>query len=101
MRTWYLKRTKPEPVALAALLEVRPSDPVSFLASHFKQAVDPEDPENAAFHLIRVCPRSRHCFEDNLYRAFERLLRGQRSSVTSPFDDSGVRGSELVNCAGL
>lgn len=72
--------------ALSVLLEVRPVDPLLFLAAYFRHAAEPEDPAGLAWHLIRACPRSRPCFHDNLYIAFSSLRQqasGQGASEES------------------
>eukprot|EP00435_Cladocopium_sp_Y103_P038380 s2492_g10.t1 len=66
--------------ALGALLEVRPANPLQFLLAHFRRVSDPDSLEGLAY-LLKACPRSRKCFQDQLHSAFITLKRPKTDAV--------------------
>lgn len=91
--------------ALSVLLEVRPADPIAFLAAYFRHPARPGDPHELARYLVRACPRSRPCFRDSLYSAFSVLARAGVSTGPSPafeaVDAADVTRLMRLLCRGL
>ncbi|CAK9105469.1 EF-hand domain-containing protein [Durusdinium trenchii] len=89
------KEASPELVAslkeaLAAVLEVRPANPLIFLLAYFRRAAQPDSMEALAY-LLNACPRSRGCFQENVYSTFVSLKRPKAETLQLQVCDSFLR----------
>lgn len=83
--------------AVASLLELRPANPVAFLAQHFDTS---SDSVKCAVGLIRACPPQRKSFPSVVHRAFLLILANTSTSadvdISPTYSKAGISRSEYT-----